>query len=79
MNELLDFPTSYVPSTEELERLDAMQRQWKLWRVELVREWDIKHFDYNRRMISKNIFHKGCRMNWKIFVNEEKEIYSKTK
>ena len=64
---LLDFPTDYLPSEEEFTRLNNIQRTIESWRKSLVHEWDMKHFSAGERLISRERFHTGVRDNWKIF------------
>jgi len=79
MDNLLHFPTNYTPTFEESQRLESWQRQWKVWRMELVADWDKLGLDGYQRMISRQKFYTGCRDNWKIYPGFKKEVYTKTK
>jgi len=70
--------TCYLPTHEELIRLDNVQRQIASWRAELAREWQLKRFTPGEIYLSKQRFHNGIRNNWKVFSGfkeENKEVY----
>jgi hypothetical protein len=71
---IIHFPTTYLPTFEELERLDSWQTQWKVWRAELRQEWDIQGLRGHERVVSLERFHIGCRRNWKIFTGMKNNI-----
>jgi hypothetical protein len=59
--------TPYLPTHEELIRLENIQRQIAGWRAELMREWDNRRFTPGERYLSKQRFHHGVRDQWKIY------------
>jgi hypothetical protein len=59
--------TFYLPTHEELIRLENIQRQIAGWRAELHREWDLRRFTPGERYLSKQRFHHGIRDQWKIY------------
>ncbi len=70
--------TYYLPTHEELIRLDNVQRQIAGWRAELAREWQLKRFSPGEIYLSKQRFHNGIIDTWKIFPGfkeENKEVY----
>jgi hypothetical protein len=67
MADILIFPTSYLPTIQEHERLDNIQKEISRWRVDLIREWDNRHFNAGERYLSRLRFHHGIRDQWKIY------------
>jgi hypothetical protein len=59
--------TPYLPTHEELIRLENIQRQIAGWRAELHREWELRRFTPGERYLSKQRFHHGVRDQWKIY------------
>jgi hypothetical protein len=59
--------TSYLPTHEELIRLENIQRQIAGWRAELHREWDNRRFTPGERYLSKERFHNGIRHQWLVY------------
>lgn len=59
--------TPYLPTHEELIRLENIQLQIAGWRAELHREWDLRRFTPGERYLSKQRFHHGVRDQWKIY------------
>lgn len=66
MGELIPFPTSYLPTFDEYQRLEAVQRQIKLWRAELSHEQMMRGMNYGERILSWEAFHNGWRNNLKV-------------
>jgi len=67
VGDILIFPTSYLPTIQEYDRLDNLQKEISRWRVDLIREWDNKHFNAGERYLSRLRFHHGIRDQWKIY------------
>jgi len=67
MDNILDLPTTYLPTLQEKERLEALQRQIQLWRAELSREHKLKGFNAGQIWLSRQRFHSGIRDHWKIY------------
>lgn len=67
MGQLVPFPTTYLPTIQELERLNNIQKEIASWRVELIREWDKRFFNAGERWLSRQAFHHGLRDNWRIY------------
>jgi hypothetical protein len=68
MGNLLHFPTSYVPTFEEMNRLESWQRAIDGWRRDLHYEHTIKRFDAYHIMISREKFHQGVRSRWLVYI-----------
>jgi hypothetical protein len=67
MSNVLFINTLYLPTIQELERLDNIQRQISGWRADLLREWDLRRFTPGERYLSKERFHNGIRQQWRIY------------
>lgn len=67
MSNVLFINTLYLPTIQELERLDNIQRQISGWRADLMREWENRRFTPGERYLSKQRFHHGVRDQWKIY------------
>lgn len=55
------FPMVYLPSEQEFERLNNIQKEIDGWRSYLVLEWNQKSFNQAERHTSKVRFHTGLR------------------
>lgn len=76
---VLFISTLYLPTHEELIRLDNIQREIAGWRAELAREWQLKRFTPGEKYLSKERFHTGIRQNWKIYLGFKNQVYSEEK
>lgn len=77
MNNLIEFPTRYIPSNAEYERLWSWQLAIRGWRRQLVHDWDMAGFDGYHRAISKEKFHQGVRNNWVIHLGYKDTLMQK--
>lgn len=76
MSNVIFLNTLYLPTIQELERLENIQRQIAGWRADLVREWDVRRFTPGERYLSKQRFHHGVRDQWRIYLGfrDDKKI-----
>jgi len=75
MGTILDFPTNYLPTIQEYERLDNIQKEISRWRVDLIRGWDNRHFNAGERYLSRLRFHYGIRDQWKIYSGFKNQLH----
>lgn len=74
MNNIVIFPTSYLPTFEELQRLDNIQATIAGWRRDLRAEHEKRFFNAYQIMISRQNFHNGIRDNWKVYPGLKESI-----
>lgn len=74
MDNILPFPTDYLPSFEEHQRLEGIQTMLTQWRAELSREHKLKSLNAGQIWLSKQRFHNGIRDTWKIYQGLAKEM-----
>lgn len=66
--------TNYLPTHDELIRLENIQREIAGWRAEIAREWQLKRFNPGEIYLSKQRFHNGIRHHWKVFPGFKEEV-----
>lgn len=68
--------TLYLPTIQELNRLDNIQREISGWRADLAREWQLRKFSTGEKYLSKLRFHNGIRDRWLIYPGFKCENFS---
>jgi hypothetical protein len=76
---ILFINTNYLPTHEELIRLENVQRTIAGWRAELLREQQFKKFTSGEIYLSKQRFHNGVRDTWRIFPGFKNQVYTEDK